>query len=163
MEGELLPRSNSSPDASLSKVFKQRRRSKVPDDASAISTTPSETLSVDRGGLLRSSIDRGIGKIRDRARGTTDEDFERRDSHDSTIAGSSRLSKLVHSTSRRRRKKEKATEEEEGGEGLGLRHAYTTGADGSELANNSSSPSVNSFGHSKSAASSLFTEDSDPE
>lgn len=159
-------RSGSSPEPSLSNVLRGRRR-KQTDDTSAPPPAVNDNLNVDRGNLLRNSLDRGLDKLRDRAsRSNSIEPESATGSGHDAPPNSRKLDKILSKTSRRRRKKGL---DQGGGEESEEHGLFLTATDGSyktvdALAlepNNDSSDSLPQRG--KSVASSLMTEDFEPE
>lgn len=144
----------------LARVFKGRKSRR---DGSDINTSTNSLASNDTAGDessgIRSSIEGALDKFKDRARKSSD---DRRDSIDSPR----RMSTLLTGKARRQRKQEQQLQQlqqQQQAEGLqevrGNDIAVDDGISGLDAVN----PSEESFGASKSDASSLLTEDSDVE
>jgi len=153
------PKPVSSPERSPLRGLKSLRKPKVGGDGSTLSVSSADN---GRGSLLRRSIDNGSrrsSKVRlDQPRSNASSDDGRRSSQGS-ISPTRRLSKFM-----RRRKKDRNIADS-ALTGPGVTHADATGADATipefhDWNNNHSSESV---GQAKSIASSLLTDDSEPE
>lgn len=140
-----------SPDRGISRLLRKRGGADSPNSSLA----PSDSFS-EQGGL-RGSIDRGIDKLRDKRRGSTDVDK----SLNEESSTARRLSKILPKKSRRRKQHEADEDSEQHGDnvsGLGL-----SVQNNSRLNLQSNNTSTDSLEQERSGGSSLLIEDSDPE
>ena len=168
-DAELSPRQSPSPDRRLSRILKPTKSRQ--SDAESSSGSLGLTEPATEQSSLRKSIDKGLTSLKEKA-GRRDSETKEKSSRRGSISESRRkLSRLVPKRSRRklRGRDNENNNNDSGSEdsvsvadaagGLGASAAGEN--DGSKLNLPSNNASIESFG--KSAASSLLTEDSDPE
>lgn len=157
-DSELSPRPSPSPDRRFARILKPTKSRQSDVDSSTGSLAPTESTSEQSG--LRKSIDKGITHLKERAR--KDSDSKDKSRRGSNTDSRRKLSRLV--PKRSRRKLRDADDDSESENSLSVGDGDGNGAvleNRPKLNLPSNNASNESFG--RSAASSLLTEDSDPE